>query len=249
MRRIAPLAVVAIPLVSTLAGCDDTAAPPPTGDTVAVGGLPDDLPTVATAATESTAPPTPLEHTAPSEPTPTDVATSVPDAQTVFAELLAEELGGDVADAPRSRRLVDDTRRLRFEVPSTWTEARTTPATDGDGQEVPSVSAAPQLAAFLDGFGGPGLTAVVVDDDPRDALAAYDFAQDCEADGVAPYRGDELDGAYDVWRDCGGTGNAIVTVAVRPDGSNGTVLLLAQLTEPPDAAALDHALGTLTLRA
>ena len=57
-----------------------------------------------------------------------------------------------------------------------------------------------------------------------------------------------IQGTYELWRDCGGTDSDIVTLAVRPDGADRTVLVLAQLVEPADAAALDHALATLSLR-
>jgi hypothetical protein len=241
MRRMTPLAVLAVVLV--LAGCsDDPAASPATPATVLVGGLPESLPSSATSVPDTA--PEPDETSLPST-APTAPPTTAP-ARTSFAAELGQ-LGGDGEPAP-SRIVTDDTRRLRLAVPSTWAEQRTAPATDGDGAEVPSLSVAPNMTGFLDGYTTPGLTALVVTDDPGDALDTYEFHEDCVGGGREPFRGEDLAGTYEVWRECGGTGSDIVTIAVRPDDADQTVLVLAQLVDPADAAALDHALATLSLR-
>ena len=51
-----------------------------------------------------------------------------------------------------------------------------------------------------------------------------------------------MTGEYEVWRDCGGTGTDIVTVVAEPPAGE-TVLLLAQVREHADLAALDTALA------
>ena len=143
--------------------------------------------------------------------------------------------------------LRDDTGRLRLSVPTDWSDRRTEPSRLPDGEETPALAAAPDLTSFLDGYGTPGLTALVVADDPADALDAYTFAEDCLQGRDDEYRGDGLAGRYAVWESCGGTINDIVTIAVRPDGAAGSVLLLAQIVGPEDLVALDTALASLSL--
>lgn len=216
-----------------VAGCgDDDSGTAATPATVALGGLPESLPTVPVAATTEPTQPEPVASSAPSESGATSFA----------VELDA------VGEPPPSRTITDDTGRLRVTVPRDWDERRTEPATDGDGAEMPSLSAAPDMTEFLDGYEAPGLTALVADDSPEDALDTYDFREDCVATGREPFVGDDVEGVYEIWRDCGGTDTDIVTIAVQPDGADQTVLVLAQLVEPTDAAALDHALATLSLR-
>ena len=109
------------------------------------------------------------------------------------------------------------------------------------------MAAAPELTSFLDGYDTAGLTAVVVGEEPQDALDAYAFAGDCLGGRAGEYRGDGAAGEYEVWESCGGTFNDIVIVAVRPDGADATVLLLVQVVDAADLAALDAALASLTL--
>ena len=81
---------------------------------------------------------------------------------------------------------------------------------------------------------------------PEQALAAYSFA-DCADQGRQPFSTQQLTGYYEAWRDCGEGGTAIVTAALRPSGASDTVLVLAQIVEPSDLAALDAAFAGLRL--
>lgn len=153
----------------------------------------------------------------------------------------------DSVEAPATDRVVDDTRRLRLVVPREWVDRDTEPSALADGSAAPHVAASRNLTRFLDGYDEAGLTAVVVSAAPDRALDAYDFDEDCASDGRATLVNDRLTGSYEVWRACGGTTTSIVAVAVRPDGAGDTVLLLAQISEPRDAAALDAALASLQL--
>ena len=118
------------------------------------------------------------------------------------------------------------------------------PSPLADGAAAPSLDRGADQTKFLDGYGAPGLTAVVVDATPAAAFDAYAFA-DCDDGGRTPFRTDRLSGLYEVWRECGETATSIVTVAVRPTRGDETVLLLAQVLAPSDLAALDQALATL----
>ena len=50
-----------------------------------------------------------------------------------------------------------------------------------------------------------------------------------------------------MWESCGGTTNDIVTLAVRPDGADESVLFLVQVVDAADLVALDAALASLRL--
>jgi hypothetical protein len=251
MRLIVPLTALAvIPLAALAVGCDDGAPPVASRETVAVGTLPAELPTTsagtAVGTTVDTEPddptttddPTPTTSRDAGDPTaPTDPAPPTPGSQpaieTRFVEVLDGLVEGDIPPRVETTTLRDDTGRLRIAVPA--------------GGETPSLAASPDLTSFLDGYETPGLTALVVDADPQDALGAYTFAGDCSSGRRGDYVGDGSAGRWEVWESCGGTFNDIVTLAVRPTGADETVLLLVQLVDPADLAALDAAVASLSL--
>ncbi len=276
MRRIAPLAaVVAVPVMALLLGaCDDSAPAQDAVDTIALGSLPGDLATApatdATAAsttattddppartdpdrTDRTDPdetdpePSDPERTAPTEPARATTTTTVapPTSFTALLDRLVEDAPPESIDTSLLR---DDTGRLGLAAPREWSDRRTEPSRLADGTTTPAVAAAPDLTSFLDGYGTPGMTAIVVDDDPDGALAAYAFDEDCIGNPRATYRTADVTGRYDVWESCGGTTNDIVTLAVRPDGAGESVLFLVQVVDATDLAALDAAVASLTLR-
>jgi hypothetical protein len=275
MRRIPPLVAMAAALVTVpVTACADSARPIGSPDTVAVGTLPATLPTTPSAAADRSSVPSsdaaPTDDASPrsildedpvrttsddggagtartTEPAST-TGESAPPATTRLVVELDRLVEGDVPAAVATTTLRDDTGRLGVSVPTDWSDHRTEPSRLPDGGETPALAAAPDLTSFFDGYGTPGLTALVVADDPADALGAYTFAEDCLPGRDDEYRGDGLAGRYEVWESCGGTINDIVTIAVRPDGAAGTVLLLAQIVGPEDLVALDTALASLSLR-
>ena len=253
MRRILPLLAVAACPLAVLACDDGGGADPIASGTVAIGSLvaapASSAPssTESTESTDSTDSTDSPDSTDSTETTDAERATTTTAPPTRLAEDLADLFAGTPAAAPPSDAVVDDTERLRIAVPTAWTDRRTAPSPLADGVEAPSLTAALDQTKFLDGYGAPGLTAVVVAARPAAALDAYAFA-DCDDGGRTPFRTARLSGLYEVWRECGETATSIVTVAVRPTGSDETVLLLAQVLAPSDLAALDQALATLQLR-
>ena len=91
------------------------------------------------------------------------------------------------------------------------------------------------------------MTAIVVDDDPDGALAAYAFDEDCIGNPRATYRARRR---HRPLRRVGvvrrARSNDIVTLAVRPDGADESVLFLVQVVDAADLAALDAAVASLT---
>ena len=211
---------------------------------MAIGSLVAAPASSAPSSTEST---DSTEPTDPTDSTDAERATTTTAPPTRLADDLADLFPGTQAAAPPSDAVIDDTERLRIAVPTAWSDRRTAPSPVADGAEAPSLTAALDQTKFLDGYGAPGLTAVVVAARPAAALDAYAFA-DCDDSGRTPFRTARLSGLYEVWRECGETATSIVTVAVRPTDGDETVLLLAQVLAPSDLAALDQALATLQLR-
>jgi hypothetical protein len=200
-------------VIALLAGCSSgDGASAPSAATIAVGDLPGTLPPRSTTTT-STEPP----------------ATTVLTPPTVLAAELAELVGSAPAAAPPMDVVAGG--RLHIQVPVEWSDRRTEP----------SIAASTDLAAFLDGYGAPGLTAVLVREAPAEALRAYEFSEDCEPLREGGYRTERLEGVYRSWRACGGTGTGIVAVAAETGGE--TVLVLAQVVGGADLAAVDAALA------
>ena len=250
MRRILPLLAVAACPLAVLACDDGGGADPIASGTVAIGSLvatPASSAPSSTESSDSTESTDPTDSTEPTDSTDAERATTTTAPPTRLADDLADLFAGTPAADPPSDAVVDDTERLRIAVPTAWTDRRTAPSPLADGAEAPSLTAALDQTKFLDGYGAPGLTAVVVAARPAAALDAYAFG-DCDDGGRTPFRTARLSGLYEVWRECGETATSIVTVAVRPTGSDETVLLLAQVLAPSDLAALDQALATLQLR-
>ena len=258
MRPIAPLvAVPAVALLSFVLGCDDGRLAV-TRETVAVGTLPEapttapSTPGASAPSTTTAAPSTTATASTPSTsgdgPAPTTTEVPTAPSRTRFVEELDALVEDEAPARLPTTTLRDDTGRLRLAVPSGWRDHRTQPSALDEGEETPSLAASPHLTTFLDSYDAPGLTALVVPDDPAEALDAYAFGEDCTAGRDGSYVGDAAAGRYEVWESCGGTSHDIVTVAVRPHDAAATVLLLVQVVEAADLEALDLALGSLVLR-
>jgi hypothetical protein len=260
MSRILPRgALPALVLVSLAAGCaggDDGTATAPAG-TVAIDGVVEPSPTTAATTPATTDPPTTVRRTtttsstSSTSSTSTTTSTTTPPMPTSLALELAEIAApGDGAESPVFEQVADDTGRLSMDVPADWSERSTSTGRLPDGAAAPYVAAAPDMAAFLDGYDAPGMTVVVLpgDDDLDAALDSYRFDDDCTAGDVRPYDGARMSGELRVYRDCGGTDTDIVTVVGEPAGNAGTVLLLAQIREHADLVAVDAALQSMVVR-
>ncbi len=238
MRRFPPLAAAAAVSLALLAACGGggEAAGDVPGGTVAVGRLPGTLSTEPASSTTSAT-------TAPAS----TATTSTVAPETSFVSVLGDVAGGVPPVASPTELVVDDTGRLRMAVPVGWADRDTRPSTLAGGSRAPYLAAARDLTRFLDGYDAPGMTAVVVATAPAAALDGYDFGADCVAAGRSTYHTERLAGVYEVWRNCAGTGASIITAAVRPVQAavERTVLVLAQVIEPADIAALDVALDSL----
>ncbi len=165
-----------------------------------------------------------------------------------FAEEVADEVGDEsdpAAAAYTYDSVTDDLGQIYVDVPTAWSERDTAPGTWEDGSQVPYIAAAPDLDAFLNGFDVPGLVfAKLPMGDVDAALGEYGFAGSCTDGGITDYSDAVFTGKYQVWQDCGGTANDVVTLAALPADGSYMAVMVAQIVTDADLAALDQAFRT-----
>jgi serine protease Do len=162
-----------------------------------------------------------------------------------FAEEVGDEVGDDsgaAAPAYDYETVVDDTNQIQVALPTAWTD-RTTAPSDKDGVPVPYIAASTSMDGFINGFTAPGLlfAKLPATADLDAELAAYGFPDDCINGGITPYSDPVFTGKYQLWQDCGGTTNDVVTLVAVPADSSYLVMIQAQITTDADLAALQEA--------
>lgn len=168
-----------------------------------------------------------------------------------FAEELEEVEGGDGQDAYREYVLIsDDTGAVQLEVPVEWSDVDGAPLTDDAGNYIIDVRAAPDLAAFAQGWDVPGVIlsassdlAATTPDGILDQLnSSYSAA--CVYDGRYPYSDPAYEGVYDLYLDCGGVGATYVVVAATPPDGSYLIIVQVQANSDRDFEALDRILAS-----
>jgi len=76
------------------------------------------------------------------------------------------------------------------------------------------------------------------------ALAQYGFDGSCTDGGVTDYADPVFMGKYQVWQDCGGTANDVVTLVVAPADGSYLAVIQAQIVTDADLDALQRAFDT-----
>ncbi|HET9665264.1 MAG TPA: trypsin-like peptidase domain-containing protein, partial [Desertimonas sp.] len=157
-----------------------------------------------------------------------------------FAAEVADEVGDEsdpAAAAYTYDSVTDDLGQIYVDVPTAWSERDTAPGSWEDGSQVPYIAAAPDLDAFLNGFDVPGLIfAKLPMGDVDAALGEYGFAGSCTDGGITDYSDAVFTGKYQVWQDCGGTANDVVTLAALPAGGSYMAVMVAQIVTDADLA-------------
>jgi hypothetical protein len=165
------------------------------------------------------------------------------DAVAAATDILALPSGTPYSGTNSS--LTDDSSALIMSVPEEWAETRTTPTEFGA-----TISAAPQLQPFFDGFTVPGVifagTSDRNDEDLNDILAELGPGG-CTDEGTGTYSDPVYDGVFQLLSNCGGTSTGIVTVAARDAEGTETAMLLVQLVTDADLDALQTVLGSFNI--
>ena len=141
--------------------------------------------------------------------------------------------------------------RSRSTCPTAWTARDTAPVDRGRRHRRCRTSRpSTDLDGFINGFTAPGLlfAKLPATADLDASLAQYGFAGDCTDGGITDYSDPVFTGKYQVWQDCGGTTNDVVTlVAVPADGSY-LAVIQAQIVTDADLEALQTGVRHLQQR-
>ena len=163
-----------------------------------------------------------------------------------FAEEVGDEVGEDSDAAARPttyESVTDDTNQIKVAVPTAWTERTTAPVRQG--------RRAGALHRGLDRHGRvhqrlhrPGRAvrqAARRRPTSTPSWPQYGFPGDCTDGGITDYSDPVFTGKYQLWQDCDGTTNDVVTLVAVPADASYLAVIQAQIATDADLDALQHA--------
>lgn len=163
---------------------------------------------------------------------------------------LAGESTGDI----QLVSITDETDTITVSVPEHWTEVESQDWDLGDGPVGVALTAAPELVGFDERWDVPGVFVGVSDELAEsltydEMLDAFEFSDECSYDDRYEYATDALEGAYDVWLDCGEVeGNTFIALSAVPAGASAPMILMyMSLPGGEDVAEFDAVLGSLAV--
>ena len=170
-------------------------------------------------------------------PGPTDPFPTASVATTSTSTTVAVTLAGSTIP-PGTVQLTDTTRRIRVNVPNTWTDTSTSPGISDDGGDRPTVSASVDVTEFRNGWTVPGVWMTAVDPslEPDALLGNNQYSDSCRDGGVESFANAHFAGLQQRWSDCGGGTTQLLVVSGRPPDGSATVLLQLQTLSPDDPA-------------
>ena len=137
-------------------------------------------------------------------------------------------------------------------MPTAWADVQTTGIAGDDGATYPQIVAAPDVAAYLQGYDAPG-ESVTVDASGATTVGAWltssDLSADCTSDGRVPFDDGVFQGSLQVWHTCGAAPGVVAVVAVNPTGNPLSLRIVVQAATTADVAVIDHTLETFTVGA
>ena len=138
----------------------------------------------------------------------------------------------------------DETGSISADVPAEWADIDGAPNPNFG----PSLYAAPDLQAFTDTYGTPGViieaTSARSLSDINATLDEVNFVDSCTYEGRIPYADALYAGSLDTYSNCGGTGSIVFVLAVVPADGSYLARLLIQAVEERDLDAADQILNT-----
>lgn len=171
-----------------------------------------------------------------------------------FANTMENDVSGQTGGSyDEFVTVTDNSQSIQVNIPSAWSEVDGSPwVSDGDIIGA-SITAAASLDAFNNSFNESGMFFGVSDDIAKlggyiQLLDVYrgSFRDSCEYGGRFDYKDSAYEGAYDVFKKCGGTQNVLVVLSARPQQYKTSMLVtvMVNMTNDQDAAALDEILRT-----
>lgn len=171
-----------------------------------------------------------------------------------FAEEIEEEVDVDTsgpATYSGYTTITDTTGSIIVDVPVEWSDVDPTPIINDDGSETPYIAAATSIDGFINDFNTSGMVFVKLGP-TADIPATLDefgggFANSCTDLGIIDYSDPIFTGQYQIWDACGGTATANVVLAAVPADGSYTALMIVQIVNEADLAALDQLFATFNV--
>jgi serine protease Do len=160
---------------------------------------------------------------------------------------------GTTDDYPEYQTVTDDTNTISVEFPTAWTDISTSNWIQDEVDVGVVVVAAPDIAAWRDGWDVPGVffgasTTLASQYTPAEFLALTDFSSDCKDVARDVYADALYTGEYQIWRECGPDGAAsLLEVVAVPEDQSFLMLIQVQAVEDRDFSALDRILDSFQL--
>jgi hypothetical protein len=120
--------------------------------------------------------------------------------------------------------LEDETGRLVASVPVDWQDVATSAWISGGREIGVRINAAPDRAAWFEGWGTPGVFIGVTEDGAPDARFD-DFSSVCTHQGRQRAMAGVLAGEFDLWTDCGLEGGTLAVVVAEPEDRSFVMLI------------------------
>ncbi|GIV78302.1 MAG: hypothetical protein KatS3mg050_2696 [Litorilinea sp.] len=148
--------------------------------------------------------------------------------------------------------ITDEQGIFSVEVPTTWVDVTDTPWQAGDEIIGISLFASPDLKAFADDWGVPGLLlryseVLAQEMTTDDLLDVLDLSSDCTYKERSPLSVGNLSGAFDVWVSCAEAQTAALVAALAPPGGEFLVRVEIYVASDADLDVVDRVFNTLVV--
>jgi serine protease Do len=150
--------------------------------------------------------------------------------------------------------VTDATGRIRLRVPVAWNDVASGEWLLDDEPLGVKLEAAPDLEKFNGYWNAPGLYVRLVEEWPgrstmADVLDIFELEEECTYEDRYRYQSSQLQGEYDVWKECGGgRRNRIYILAARPaNAASDLVLLSVQLSGAQEDDLFKQIAGSLAV--
>ena len=141
----------------------------------------------------------------------------------------------------------DDSGNITVSVPAEWSDISGVPWERDGGLIGPALSAAPDLEAFLDAWGTPGVFIAASSDlvlTPTELLDSQLFDSSCTYVDRAPYDDGVFVGELDTWEICGDEGSDFIVFVAQPSDGSFTVLGQILMVTQADRGAADEIIAS-----
>lgn len=176
-----------------------------------------------------------------------------------FADTLEEESAGAAGSGGQPAQsysgyttITDSAGVLSMEVPVEWTDVRDGDWTVDDQAVGLRLAAAPDLDAFFESWGMPGVFLSASADllkttDEAGLLDSIDYSDSCTFAERKELPDGHFTGLYDRWEKCGDEQSSALIVAVAPQERTFVVLIEMQVVSDRDLEAVDHILDSFVV--